>query len=317
MNRPAVAARGPGWRALAVVGALSALAAAAAGRLVVPGAAASLPLTSGSLTVIAAPAPGDLAPPRLTALEMFDDDADGRVDRVLATFDEPLASPYTAGTTGWTLAAVPSGGSLASVSVSATTATLTLTEGPDAADTVVGAFTVALEQTAGGVRDAGDRLAAFGPTAPADRAGPVPVWVGTLAAGAKAGQMESGDGFGVGFSERVAPASLPVTTTVTENDAPGNGDRSDHVDIPGITSGRLPAGSESYVTRNEATSVAVATVGLAYDDRLVTVTLGACVCGEAKAGQGAFTYVPAPTIADPAGNGARGTFTTASGFRLF
>ena len=73
---------------------------------------------------------------------MQDSNSNGKVDRVLATFSESLAA-YSAGTTPWTLANVPSGGTLASVSVSAAVATLTITEGAGAPDTAVGSFTVA------------------------------------------------------------------------------------------------------------------------------------------------------------------------------
>jgi hypothetical protein len=42
---------------------------------------------------------------------MRDNDADGKVDRVVVTFDEALAA-YTAGTAPWTLTNVPSAGTL-------------------------------------------------------------------------------------------------------------------------------------------------------------------------------------------------------------
>ena len=83
---------------------------------------------------------------------MFDTDADGKVNQVKATFSESLAS-YTAGNAPWTLANIPSAGSLASVSISSPVATLTITEGAGAADTSVGSFTVALGTSATGIRD--------------------------------------------------------------------------------------------------------------------------------------------------------------------
>ncbi|MDW8339788.1 MAG: hypothetical protein RMM28_11690, partial [Thermoleophilia bacterium] len=61
----------------------------------------------------------DTTRPSLVSLVVLDVDRDGRVDRVEATFDEPLG-PYTAGTSPWTLASVPSGGTLSSVSPSGT-----------------------------------------------------------------------------------------------------------------------------------------------------------------------------------------------------
>lgn len=114
----------------------------------------------------------DSSAPALQALEMSDANGNGKVDRVVATFNETLATPYLAGTTGWTLANVPSGGSLASVAVSGSSATLTLTEGAGAIDTGVGSFTVALAATAGGIRDTFDNRSSFAATAPADKVAP-------------------------------------------------------------------------------------------------------------------------------------------------
>lgn len=112
-----------------------------------------------------------VGPPALTALEMFDVNANGRIDRVVATFDKTLAS-YTAGTAPWTLANVPSGGSLSSVTVAGATATLDLTEGAGAANTAVGSFTVALAANANGVRGTDGQQASFAATSPTDKAAP-------------------------------------------------------------------------------------------------------------------------------------------------
>ena len=77
---------------------------------------------------------------------MRDNNTNGKVDRALATFSEPLAA-YSAGTAPWTLANVPSGGSLSTRHGLRRTATLTITEGAGAPDTAVGAFTIALAAT--------------------------------------------------------------------------------------------------------------------------------------------------------------------------
>lgn len=128
--------------------------------------------TAGS---VASAAISVVDPPDLSTLEAFDVDADGKVDRVVATFDEPLGLPYTAGTSGWTLANVPSGGTLSSVAVFGSTATLTLAEGAGAPTTAMGAFTVALAATSGGIRDANGHRSSFSATAPSDRSAPAPV----------------------------------------------------------------------------------------------------------------------------------------------
>ena len=70
---------------------------------------------AGNLSSFASTAPTDRAAPVRLTLTMLDNDVNGKVDRVTATFSEPLAA-YTGRTTPWTLANVPSGGALASVS---------------------------------------------------------------------------------------------------------------------------------------------------------------------------------------------------------
>ncbi len=127
---------------------------------------------SGNLSSFAAAAPTDGAKPILVSMTMQDTNANGRVDHVVAVFSEPLASS-TLTSPPWTLASVPSGGTLASVSTSGTNATLTLTEGAGAADTAVGAFTVALATNANGIRDAANNLSSFAAAAPSDGAAPV------------------------------------------------------------------------------------------------------------------------------------------------
>ena len=59
----------------------------------------------------------------LVTLNATDTNFNGKIDHVTAVFSETL-SAYTAGITPWTLTAVPSGGTLASVTVATTTATL-------------------------------------------------------------------------------------------------------------------------------------------------------------------------------------------------
>ncbi len=76
----------------------------------------------------------------LQSMQMRDVNGNGKVDQVTVVFDDTLAA-YSAGIAPWTLTNVPSGGSLSSVVVNGTTATLTITEGLGAANTAVGTFT--------------------------------------------------------------------------------------------------------------------------------------------------------------------------------
>ena len=70
---------------------------------------------AGNQSSFGSTAPTDQATPVLISLAMQDNNTNGKVDRAVAVFSEALAA-YTAGTAPWTLANVPSGGSLASVS---------------------------------------------------------------------------------------------------------------------------------------------------------------------------------------------------------
>lgn len=252
----------------------------------------------------------DRRAPTLTALEMLDTNTNGKVNRVTATFDEPLATSTS--TTPWTLTGVPSGGSLASVSASGSTATLTLTEGTSAADTAVGSFRVALAASATGVRDALGNQASFTATAPLDRAGPVPV---TLidGSGSTNGRLQTGDSLGATFSEPIA-SGAPTTTTITET-RPTSGNAT--LTITGFTNGALSMGSTNYLAAAGSVSVP-GTGALSGDARTLTITAGACTvnCTNLATGTGTtMSYRPAPTLLDAAGNAAAGS--RSAGFRIF
>ncbi len=262
-------------------------------------------------------APVDQATPVLVSLVMQDSNTNGKVDRVVATFSETLAA-YSAGTAPWTLANVPSGGTLASVSVAGAVATLTITEGAGAPDTAVGSFTVALATSATGIRDAAGNLSSFAATSPADGARPVPVSVTSVNNGVTAGLMEVGDTVTVTFSEAIATAVGPGTT-ITETDPNGGGN--DTLTVAGLTAvAGVSTGSNLYIAANN-TSASFAGSGLSGLGAAITATVaGACTgtCGaNITAGIGALVFTPDPTLADAAGNTATGSVTTAATFRLF
>ncbi len=127
---------------------------------------------NGPQSSFAATAPTDVAAPARVSSTMQDVSLNGRVDRLTVTFSEPLAA-YTAPTTIWTLANVPSGGALASVTVVTPTVTIAITEGAGPLDTSVGSFTVALAADPAGIRDATGNLASLATTTPTDGARPI------------------------------------------------------------------------------------------------------------------------------------------------
>lgn len=281
----------------------------------VSGWASSLTVTSRSLTELSRP---DAYAPRLAALEMRDSNANGKVDRVVATFSESLAS-YTAGTAPWTLANVPSAGTLASVAVTGTQATLTLNEGVGAADTTVGTFTVALASSATGVRDANGNLASFTATAPADKAGPVPTSIGTTnnGGGKNAGLLQSGDVFYAVFSESILASSVPATTTVSMSD-PAGAVTIDTLTVPGL--GTTNTGGTAYQATDGGTATFASSAAAVYLGTTVYVTVGSTcsgACAGLGKGSGTAVYTPASTLTDASGNAAVGSFTSAAGLVLF
>ncbi|HEX5556848.1 MAG TPA: DUF11 domain-containing protein [Gaiellales bacterium] len=264
---------------------------------------------------------GDTTPPSMTGMTMLDTDEDGFVDHVAVTFTEPLATCAAPCTDGWTLANVPSGGSLQSVTTSGDTATLAIGGWTDDADTSVSLFRVGLG-AGNEIQDMGGNRASFAAAAPADRAGPVPVGfrhqhntsngtcVGTVNT---AGVPEDCDEVTAEWSEPLAPSSIPATTTLTLTDPAGPGN--DTLTVGSFIAGAMDLGSDGFVTA-DGTSAGWASSQLVYSSAGQSLTvriLGACT----GAGCGALgtvknvtvTYTPSPTITDPSGNPAGGTFS--------
>jgi hypothetical protein len=258
---------------------------------------------AGNLASFAATAPADQAAPAIVTLSLLDNDGDGKVDRVTALFSETLLAPYTAANTPWTLANVPSAGTLLSVAQNSATLTLTLTEGGSAADTAVGTMTVAMASNAGGARDAAGNLGGFTATAPLDKAGPAPLSVTKTNAGI-AGRAGPGDTLVITFSEPLAPVSVPASTTVTLIDPAGAG-TIDTLTMTGISNGAGTTGAAGHVTVDGGTAAfANSAVALSGLNKVITVTVGAACagggCPTATAGTGTYSFLAATTLTDVA-----------------
>ncbi len=282
-----------------------------------------VPTNDASLTFASVRDPaaaGDTTAPARTGMTMLDTDHDGFVDTVSVTFSEPLAACAAPCTGGWALTGVPSGGSLQSVSVSGSTATLALGGWTDQPDTSVGLFTVALG-TGNGIQDAAGNHPAFAAAAPADGAGPVPVGFrhqhstsGACAGSANtAGVPEACDELTAEWSEQLAPGSIPATTPVAIADPAGSGP--DVLAAPGFLAGPTGLGSDGYVTADGATATwASSLLSLSTARDALTLRLfGACT-GDGCTALGSVkvvsvTFTPSPSITDAAGNPAAGSFT--------
>ncbi len=274
---------------------------------------------TGNLSSHAPTAPTDRAAPVLVTLALLDNNGNGKVDRVTALFSETLQA-YSAGTAPWTLTNVPSGGTLTSVSLATATLTLTLTEGAGAADTLVGTMTVAMAANSLGARDAAGSLGTFAGATPLDQARPAAITIADTN-GTLDGRAEPGDTIAITFSEPLAPASVPSSTTVTLTDPAGTGN--DTLTMVGVSNGARAMGSNNYVTADTtAASFAGSAVALGNANRTITVTIAAPCTGTGCAGLGqqttnvTYSFLAATTLTDVAGNLASTVAKTQS-IRLF
>lgn len=264
--------------------ALVVLLALACGAAAMGGAAATLGVSSRSIDTFTAALPaststtsGDSAAPTLVALEMFDTNANGKVDQVKATFNEALAA-YTAGTTPWTLANVPSGGTLSAVAVSGSVATLSIAEGGGAADTAVGTFTVALAQSTTGIRDAAGNRSSFTATAPADKASPVLVSVTDSDAGGDTadGRFESADTVDFLFSEPLDTATLGVATVDVLLDDPQGDGNNDYLTIPNLLAAPILVGANHLTGQDLHVAFNTSSVAFRLSNTTIRVSLSTC-----------------------------------------
>jgi uncharacterized repeat protein (TIGR01451 family) len=277
------------------------------------------------LTSISDPAfASDTTKPALSSVKMFDDDADGRVDRLLADFDEPLSTCVAPCATGWSLTDVPSLGSFASATVgtggNADKVTIALNEGAGDPDTAVGAFRVALAST-NLIQDRAGNHASFGPATPLDGAGPVPVAFRkgrstNTNCPANAGDKIAGpcDQLASEWSEALLASSIPATTTVTITDPSGSGN--DRLTVPGFIGGQMDLGSDGYVLTNGASASFQATLAWKTGtppSLVMTIPWDATCTGTGCASLAAVggvivTYAAPSGPTDPAGNPVAGQF---------
>jgi hypothetical protein len=241
-------------------------------------------------------------------VQMFDTGAtpNGKIDQVKATFNETLATSNPAGTTQWTLANIPSGGTLNTPTVLGTVATLPINEGIGAADTSIGSFTIALATSATGIRDAAGNLSSFAATAPVDKAGPTPT---AISSSNNNGTVNSGDTLVVTFSEPLAPASVNTTASAATLTFSQNASSNILVSIAG-----LMATSDTGVDKgdgwvgNGGTITYRGTLTLSATNQ-VTFTAGIQFgTGTALAGNiGTLVFIPNSALQDAAANAANGS----------
>ena len=259
---------------------------------------------NNNLASFAATAPSDGAAPARISLLLQDTNTNGKVNRLTATFSESFAA-YSAGNAPWSLLNVPSDGTLASVAVSGSVATLTITEGAGAADTGVGTMSVALSPSATGIRDAAGNLSSFASQAPTDDSAPIPVSI-TDTNGSIDGRFQSGDTISITFSEALLLSTLPASSTVTVRDPSGSGN--DTLTLGGVSSSNRNLGANGYESTNNSSAVfGASSVAVTNGNRTITVTLGASCSGSGCAGLStqaslaSYSFLAATTITDLVG----------------
>lgn len=254
--------------------------------------------------------------PKLLTMQMKDTNGNGKVDQVVATFDKTLGTCTAPCTGGWTLSGVPSGGSLSSVAVSGSTATLSITEGGGAADTSVGTFALQLDTT-GGIVDSSGRPASFASTPPTDAAAPVIANIQSSQSDGSAGngKMEASDKLVLTFSEPVT--GVPAAPTVTET-RPNSTNVT--LGIGGLTTA-ADTGSKNYLSAKNTSASYGSTVAMSALNAVATITLGSTKSGTGTpaASSGALKFLPTAggTVKDSAGNTLAAEYDTAATFKLF
>ncbi|MGQ0432678.1 MAG: Calx-beta domain-containing protein [Microthrixaceae bacterium] len=254
------------------------------------------PDDTATVTIVNDDASGDA--PELDRLSMFDDDGDGKIDRLTARFDEQLR-PTCPAPGSFTFPTNGPGLSVQSVSIVGMVATVTLNEG--SVDTSNANLAVALG--AGCISDIDGNSATFTATMPVDNAAPVLDTVTDDDTSAPAnGRFELNDWVDFTFSEPLDPATLGVAAAdVALTDPSGNG--SDSLAIGGLLSGSINLGSDAYLAPNNRTATfAGSTVAFTSANRVIRVTLGsscspANACGtNLTAGSGTVTFTFVTTL---------------------
>ena len=121
------------------------------------------------------------------------------------------------------------------------------------------------------------------------------------------------------FTEPIATSSIPALVTVTLTDP--NTTAADQLTINGLTNGARTLGGNGYVSTNNVSYSYVSAMTFTNGNRTAVVTIGAsctgtCAAVATQATNATFSFQPAPSITDVAGNLMRTTARTLS-VRLF
>lgn len=261
---------------------------------------------------VLAPEP-DGAPPTLLNTYAYDTNTDGVLDQLKLTFSEDIEQSVNK--SRFTITnSVTGSNAIATASVLNRVVTINLSGGTTV-DTAPGAMRIALAAAVDGIRDLWGNQASFGATALTDAAKPVLTALADTN-GAVNGYPNASDTFTLTFSEAIA--TTLSTATVTYTDPLGNGN--DTISISNISAGPLTTNSNGYNSSNNSAVSVSAQISKSGKTVKVTVvsplTCSPVSCTGLAAGSdsSAWTFLPATSLVDAAGNPATGTRTISNLF---
>jgi prepilin-type N-terminal cleavage/methylation domain-containing protein len=222
-------------------------------------------------------------------LVSLDTNGDGKINEIIATFDQPLKPDDPAGISQWGLVNAPPGVGLNSVSLWGNTATLTLIGGStiDTVDRLL-AVTLTPDPNGGGIRNGRNQQASFGPAGVTDGMAPVPLSIvsGDTNSNGKVDQIKVKFSENLGCPVAAMGCASPLLWTVTGQ--PGQ---------PGSVNPKSVSlsGDTATLTLNETTTVDTVAAGMT-----VSLTRDPAGIQDARFNQSSFGPAPVTDGMGPA-----------------
>jgi hypothetical protein len=255
----------------------------------------------------------DSTPPTLLDAYAYDTNTDGVLDQLKLTFSEDIEQTVDKDLFTIT-SSVTGSNAISTATVLNRVVTINLSGG-SSVNTAPGAMRIALAAASNGIRDLWGNQSSFGATPLTDAAKPVLLALSdtNILFDGKAVALES---LTLGFSEPIATAITTATISYTDPSGTGN----DTIAISGITAGPLTTNSNGYNADSSSTGTVSALVSKSGNN--VTVTVASplscspllCLWLGTGSDSSAWTFTPATTLVDAAGNTATGTRTISNLF---
>lgn len=255
----------------------------------------------------------DTTPPSVTEAYAFDTNTDGVLDQLKLTFNEDIEQTVNA--SRFSISDSVTGSSaIASVTVLNRVVTITLSGG-STVNTAPGAMAVSLTAAADGIRDLWGNQASFSEQLLTDVAKPILVGLAD-SNGLVNGYPNALDTLTLTFSEPIATSLSTSTISYTDPNGGGN----DTISLSSISAGPMTTNSDGYMTTNNSTTTVSGLVSKAGNTVTVALlsplTCSPVLCSGLGTGSdsAAWTFTPATTLVDAAGNTATGTRTISNLF---